>query len=275
MLFGMPTASVRGIELYYETRVSGADAPRVLFVSGSGGDLRQKPSVFEGPLAKSFALLAYDQRGLGQSSIPDGPYTMADYADDAAALLDHVGWDRCAVMGVSFGGMVAQEFAVRHMARVERLVLACTSSGGAGGSSYPLHELAELSEEERLAKSLELSDTRMGATWRRENPEAFERVAGFYRGRGDAGAGEPRRELGQRLQFEARAGLDVFDRLAGLDVPVYCCGGRFDGIAPPANMEAIARQIPGAKLELFEGGHMFLMQDRSAYPKIVSFLQGS
>jgi 3-oxoadipate enol-lactonase len=266
------TATLRGTQLYYEVGEPRAQAKRLLFISGSGGDLRQKPSVFDGPLAREFELLAYDQRGLGQSQVPDGPYSMADYAEDAAALLDHVGWRSCAVMGVSFGGMVAQEFAVRHPQRVERLVLACTSSGGKGGSSYPLHELAELSDEARLEKSLELADNRMDAVWRRANPEAFERVAGLSRGRGEPGAGEPRRELGQRLQFEARAGFDVFDRLPTLQMPVFCCGGRFDGIAPPANMEAIQRQIPAARLQLFEGGHMFLLQDKNANREIIAFL---
>jgi 3-oxoadipate enol-lactonase len=272
----MATASVRGIDLYYEVHApeasAGADAPRLLFISGSGGDLRQKPSLFEGPLAKTFELLAYDQRGLGRSEIPPGPYTMADYAEDAAGLLDVLGWDCCRVMGVSFGGMVAQELAVRHPERVERMVLACTSSGGAGGASYPLHELAGLPEGERLERNFELADTRMDAAWRAANPDAFERMAKFYRARGEIGADEPDRAKGQRLQLEARADLDVFDRLKHLDMPVYLCGGRYDGIAPPENMKALERQIPKATLELFEGGHLFLIQDRTAYPKIVSFL---
>ena len=75
---------------------------------------------------------------------------MADFADDAAALLDAVGWDDCLVLGISFGGMVAQEVAIRHPERVRRLVLACTSAGGEGGASYPLHELVDLSPEERV-----------------------------------------------------------------------------------------------------------------------------
>ncbi len=143
-----------------------------------------------------------------------------------------------------------------------------------GGSSYPLHELQDLSPEERLNRSLELSDQRMNPAWRDANPEAYERVAAFYRGRQEVGAADPDRDRGQRLQFEARAGLDTFDRLADLRLPVYLCGGRRDGIAPPANMEAIEKQIPGARLELFDGGHLFLVQDRSAWPAILSFLKG-
>jgi 3-oxoadipate enol-lactonase len=64
----------------------------------------------------------------------------------------------------------------------------------------------------------------------------------------------------------------VYDRLPGLRLPVLVCAGRYDGIAPPANSEAIARQVPGADLALFEGGHLFMVQDRSAYPRMMEFL---
>ena len=263
-------ARVRGLDLYYETHGAG---PRVLFIGGSGGDLRQKPGVFDGPLVREFELLAYDQRGLGRTLGPDGPVTMADYGEDAAALLDAVGWDRCRVIGVSFGGMVAQELAIRHPERVERLVLACTSSGGAGRPSYPLHELQELPEEERLLRSLELSDTRCDATWRAANPDAAAKLIAFARARATAGAGEPGRAEGFRRQLEARAGHDTWERLPRLTMPVLICGGRHDGIAPPANQSALLDAIPNAKLELFEGGHLFLIQDKRANPKIAEFLR--
>src|SRR5689334_21199785 len=107
----MPVAQLGAVDLYYDRAGEG---PTLLFISGTGGDLRVKPNVFDGPLAKSFEVLAYDQRGLGRSAKPDVSYTMADYADDAAALLDHAGWASTRVIGVSFGGMVAQELALRH-----------------------------------------------------------------------------------------------------------------------------------------------------------------
>ncbi|MGI9590481.1 MAG: alpha/beta fold hydrolase, partial [Myxococcota bacterium] len=144
----MPFASIRGIRLYYKRGGNAGSGRRLLLVSGSGRDLRQKPSILEGPLAADFELLAFDQRGLGQTDKPDQAYAMADYAADALGLLDHVGWQRSRVYWISFGGMVAQELAVTAPERVERLVLACTSSGGAGGSSYPLHELLDLAPEE-------------------------------------------------------------------------------------------------------------------------------
>jgi 3-oxoadipate enol-lactonase len=156
--------------MYYEIRGTG---PRLLSIWGSGGDLRSSPNIFEMPLAQPFEILGYDQRGLGQTSRPDIPYTMADYADDANGLLDAVGWERCGVIGISFGGMVAQEFALRYPHRVERLVLACTSSGGAGGASYPLHEIPRIPVEDYVRRIIQLSDTRRDAAWQAANPDQF------------------------------------------------------------------------------------------------------
>ena len=262
---------VRDIEVYYEIHGQG---PRLLFIGGSGGDLRHKPGVFEGPLVQEFEVLSYDQRGLGRSDRPAGPYTMADYGEDALALLDAVGWDSCRVMGVSFGGMVAQELATRAPERVERLVLACTSSGGEGKPSYPLHELQDLPEEERALRHIEISDTRCDAAWREANPDAVEKLLGFMAARAATSADDPAAQEGFRLQLEARRGHDTWDRLSRLTMPTYICGGRFDGIAPPENQHALEHAIPNARLELFEGGHMFLLQDRSANPKIAEFLRG-
>src|SRR5260370_26548431 len=127
------------IRLFYEQRGEG---PRLLVVTGTNGDLRRKPSVLESPLARRFTLLAYDQRGLGQSSKPDRAYRMADYADDAAKLIDAMGWTSARVLGISFGGMVAQEFALRYPDKVERLALACTAPRGTAAPANPRPRVA-------------------------------------------------------------------------------------------------------------------------------------
>ncbi|MEZ4869941.1 MAG: alpha/beta hydrolase [Caldilineaceae bacterium] len=266
----MPFTNVRDIQLYYEVQGSG---PKLLYINGTGADLRRQPNVFASPLADHFTLLSYDQRGLGQSDKPATPYTMADYAEDANALLDATGWERCLVMGVSFGGMVAQEFAVRYPQRVERLVLACTSSGGAGGASYPLHELLHLSVRAKAKHMLAIGDTRQDAAWQAANPQQVAELLDLAETMAAVGADEPGRELGARLQILARQDHDTYDRLPTLKMPVLIAGGRYDGIAAVANQEALQAQIPHAQLELFTGGHGFLQQDLAAYTRIAAFLK--
>ena len=268
----MPVTCGNDIDIYYEWGRSvgdaGQDAPPLLFISGSGGDLRNKPNQFDSPLASSFTLLGYDQRGLGQTSKPDGSYTMADYADDAAGLLDALGVDRIPVIGVSFGGMVAQEFALRHPDRVQALVLACTSSGGVGGASYPLHELQDLSPELRAAAHLQVADTRHSEEWIAANPQKWQKRLQMSMSAQRA----DRDEIGARLQLEARRGHDTYDRLNALGMPVLLVGGEYDGIAPQENMQAMKAQIENSELHFFEGGHMFLIQDKGAYPFIIQWL---
>ena len=265
----MPSVRARDIDIHYELEGEG---PRVLNISGTGGDLRRKPALAS-VLGGAFTTLSYDQRGLGRTSIPDGPYSMAGYAADAAALLDALGWERCMVMGTSFGGMVAQEFAVTHPGRVGKLVLNCTSSGGAGKPSYPLHELQDLDPETRIRTQVRLSDTRVTPEWEREHAAELEALLDQRREAAATGADEPRRELGARLQLEARIHHDVYDRLPALTMPVLVCAGAYDGIAPPENSRAIAARLPDARYEEFEGGHGFLWQDPRAAERITAFLR--
>jgi 3-oxoadipate enol-lactonase len=170
--------------------------------------------------------------------------------------------------------MVAQEFALRYPQRVERLVLACTSSGGAGGASYPLHELAELPIENYVRRTLELSDTRRDEVWQTANPERFQSLIEMTLSGMQIGADEPGRQSGARRQLEARIGHDTFDRLPTLSIPVFICGGWYDGIATPDNLKALQAQIPKARMELFKGGHLFFLQDPKAFERISVFLLG-
>ena len=265
----MPKASLGDIELYYERAGEG---PPLLFISGTGGDLRVKPNVFDGPLPRSFDLIAYDQRGLGHTSKPDVPYTMADYADDAARLIDQLGWSDALVMGVSFGGMVAQELVLRHPAKVRRLVLACTSPGGAGGSSFPFHEIDHMERTERSRYLIPISDTRRDEAWAKAHPEVYEQVLAM--GAADPYADEPGHAMGARRQLEARALHDTWDRLPQITCPVMIAAGQYDGIALPEAQHRMAGRIPGAQLQFFQGGHLFMIQDRAAMPAMTAFLLG-
>jgi 3-oxoadipate enol-lactonase len=265
----MPHVKVGDIEIYHERAGAGS---RLLFISGTGGDLRAKPNVFDGPLAKGFDLLAFDQRGLGRTDKPDAPYSMAGYADDAAGLMDALGWGDALVVGVSFGGMVAQELVLRHPAKVERLVLACTSPGGAGGASYPFHEIDHMDRLERSRLLVPIADTRRDAAWAAANPALYDQILAL--GAADPFADEPGHAMGARRQLGARAGHDTWERLSQIACPVMLAAGRFDGIALPATQERMAGRIPGAKLQFFDGGHLFMIQDRAAIPAMVAFLQG-
>ena len=260
----MPMFESDDISINYQITGSG---PRLLFFNGSGATLKGSELLIRS-LSKECEVLAHDQRGLGLTSIPEGPYTMAQYATDAAALLDHVGWKTCSVVGISFGGMVAQEFAVTFPQRVERLALLCTSAGGSASSSYPLHELGALSVDERASKMATLSDTRFTPEWLASHPSDAQLMS--MRGESTTKSADVIR--GERLQLAARADHDVANRLHLISCPTFVAAGKFDGIAPPVNSEAIAERITGATMSVYEGGHMFLAQDPTAIREIRPFL---
>jgi len=264
----IPTARVDGVDLAYELTGTG---PRVLFCSGSGATLEgARPLV--SAVGRGVALLAYDQRGIGASAPAPGPYDMARLAADALELLDAVGWDTAILVGVSFGGMVAQEVAVTAPGRVERLALLCTSAGGAGGSSYPLHELEALAPDERTAARARLLDERFDGPWIEDHPADRALVDYLTATEPD---GDPSVVAGRRAQLDARRGHDVWDRLPAVACPTFVACGRYDPIAPVANAEAIAARIPGAELRVYDGGHAFFVQDRSALPDLHAFLTGT
>lgn len=268
----MPKINLGGITLYYERKSpEGVNALPLLVISGTGNDLRKKPNVMDGPLTKHFDTLAYDQRGLGQSDKPAPPYSMADYADDAAHLMTALGWAKARVLGISFGGMVAQELAIRHAGRVERLVLACTSPGGAGGASYPLHDVAHLDPVARARFMIPISDRRHDAAWQAANAETYEMMVAMTAA--DPYADEPMHREGLAAQLAARATHDTWERLGEITAPTLICGGKYDGVATPETQLRMQSRIQGAELQMFEGGHLFMIQDRTAFPAMINFLQ--
>ncbi|HEY1989211.1 MAG TPA: alpha/beta fold hydrolase [Acidimicrobiales bacterium] len=262
----MATLSLNGIDLYYELTGTG---PRLLFLNGTGATVANTEPIVA-VLAGAFEVAAFDQRGIGRSTLAADPYTVADLAGDALAVADHLGWERFRLIGVSFGGMVAQELAVTAPHRIERLALLCTSSGGAGGSSFPLQTLADLDPTERALVVPPIIDSRFTPDWL-DGHKGDRALVALLTERFTLEK-TPHVLAGEAMQLGARSRHDVFERLPRIACPTLVASGRYDGIAPPENSVAIASQIPNAKLQSFDGGHLFFVQDPSAFPEIVEFL---
>ena len=272
----MPTNHLNGIDLYWEIQGTG---PRLLVLNGLNGTI-ESTRAFTDRLASRFEILMLDPRGFGLTEIPPGPYFMADYAADALALADHVGWSKFRVFSISFGGMIALELAIGAPERVERLALLSTSPGGAGGSSYPLHELPPVNTREGWAAVIPLIDTRNSVDPGVQVPQQrpiHRRLLGALRRRLRLRAWQqpqpdPEAARGLAEQLEARRLHDVWDRLERINCPTFIGSGRFDAIAPLVNAENMVTRIPNAELHVYEGGHLFFMQEAGVLDEILDFL---
>jgi pimeloyl-ACP methyl ester carboxylesterase len=263
----MPTLCCNGIDLHV---VRAGQGPRLLYCNGSGATLAAVPWLLN-RLAERFDVVAFDYRGMGASAPISEPYAMADAAADMAGLLDALGWEHTAMLGWSFGGMVAQEFAVSFPERLERLALLSTSPGGAF-PSFRLDTLADLPPAQRAERSLQLMDQRWTPEWLAAHP-ADAALAKRIAGGESAGLSESQ-QRGWHFQLQARKDHDVLERLGKIACPTFVANGRSDGIAPVANGEAIVARVPRASLHSYAGGHAFFEQDASAWPDVIASLGG-
>jgi 3-oxoadipate enol-lactonase len=262
----MPYTTAPGFRIEYET--TGGGEP-LLLINGLGSD--RSEWLFQLPaFARRFRVIAFDNRGAGGSDTPPGPYTTAQMADDAAALLEHLAVDRAHVLGVSLGGMVAQEVALRHPHRVRKLVLACTAPGGEA-SVRPAPEVLGAfvhspgaDPEEEIRRTLPFLYTE---GYRRSHPEEIE---AFVRRR----LAKPVSAAGNAAQLAAAVGHSAWDRLGFIGVPTLVVTGDGDMVVSPENSRRIARRIPGAKLVLLPGGpHRFFAENADAFNReVLTFL---
>lgn len=205
------------------------------------------------PLACTFEVLLFDNRGVGESDAPPGPYTVSQLAEDAVQVLDEARVERAHVCGTSLGGMIAQQLALDHPERVARLVLACTTPGGP--QAYPMPQrtvdlmLARATLREYVENALE-PDPR---------PDLVERILA-HRERTAQGF-EP-----WSAQAAAGASFDVHARLGGLALPVLVQTGDGDVVVDPRNSELLAAAIRGARLSVYPGaGHLFMWQEPARF----------
>ncbi|MDQ7840338.1 MAG: alpha/beta fold hydrolase [bacterium] len=257
----MPQAAVGAVTLHYERA---GDGPAVLLVPGLGGDHRlwhhQVPA-----LAGRFDVIAVDNRGAGQSAMPDEPYSVAVFADDLAGLLDTLGIASAHLVGASMGGFIAQEFALRHPDRLGRLVLCCTSPGGPRSAPIPqeaVEVLVNRTGDPRtdLLRTIALMTTE---EYRKACPGAIEdhivwRLA------------HPQPLFAYHRQLAAAAAHDAADRLRAIRAPTLVCHGTGDRIVPSANAALLADGIPHARLHLFEGSsHLFFWEQAAEFNRLV------
>ena len=256
----MASARVGDHELFYER--TGSGEPLLLIMGMSGTHLTWGEPFLE-ELRRDFDVVVYDHRGIGKSSSAPAGYTIADLADDADGLLGELGWDSAHIVGISMGGMVAQELALRHPERVRTLTLGCTAAGGESASLTSPEVLV------RLQQSWASGDREqaMRVAWEVNVSKRFaaddEQFAEFRRLAVELPATLP----AIMAQMQAIGGHDTSPRLSRITAPTLVIHGTDDEMLPAANARLIAGRIPGARLEIFDGvGHLFFWEapERSA-----------
>jgi pimeloyl-ACP methyl ester carboxylesterase len=249
-------AEINGFRMYYEDH-GPRDAEAFLLIMGFTANatawFRHIPR-----LAELYRVVAFDNRGAGRSESPEmAAYTMPQMADDAIALLDHLGIARAHVWGVSMGGMIAQEVALRHPDRVNTLILGCTGPGGAKNVDIKPEDMAEffrmgtLPAEEAIIAGLPMLYSQGYIDANRD--EIIERARGLM----DLRA----KPEGRQRQMMGIMQHDTYARLAEIKTPTLITTGTGDRICNPENSSVLAGAIPGARLVEYEGaGHGYIAE---------------
>jgi pimeloyl-ACP methyl ester carboxylesterase len=241
----------------------GAGGPPLLLIMGLSGTALHWGEPFLTELRRDFDVIAYDHRGVGASTRLAGGVTVAQMADDAAALLQELEIDSAHVLGISMGGMIAQELALDHPESVRTLTLGCTYCGGPGSA------LAGEEVVNRLSEAMMSGDRARAIRTGWEINVSPQFAAGEEQWRAFAAIAE-RRAVAVAVvmaQMQAVLGHDTSARLPELRVPTLVVHGTADEMLPVANGRLIASLIPDARLEIFDGvGHLFFWErpERSA-----------
>lgn len=265
----MPHADAAKARIYYET--AGAGAP-LLLIPGFGANATvywaNAPA-----LARSFRVIAFDPRGAGRSDVTPPPYNMEQLADDCAAVLDAAGEADAHVFGTSFGGMVAQHFALRHPGRVRRLVLGCTTAGGERHVPPPEENVARFLAAGAIADPAEA----VRATYALHYSDAYAAAHdGELVARALANASLRATPEGRAGQLAAVQAHDTQARLGEIAAATLVAHGRDDGIVPVANGRALAAGIRGARLVVYpRARHVYFVEcAEQVNADVIEFLSG-
>ncbi len=247
----MAKVEVAGREFHYER--TGTGEP-LLLVQGMSGTHVSWGEPFKGALEEGFDVIAFDNRGIGLSAPVDGPFTISEMAEDTAGLLEALGLESAHVIGISMGGMIAQELALAHPGRLRSLTLGCTYCGGPGSQLMPEGNLQKLvagmasgDRDKAIRAGYEVN---LSPAFRADE----DRYAAFH----EMATTVPAAKATIELQAQAIFGHDTSGRLGEISAPTLIVHGTEDGVLPFPNGELIASLMPSARFEVFEGvGHMF------------------
>jgi pimeloyl-ACP methyl ester carboxylesterase len=234
-----------------------AGGPPLLLIMGMSGTALTWGEPFLERLRADFELIAFDHRGVGASTRLDGEITIAEMAADAAALLEALGIESAHVMGISMGGMIAQELALGWPERVRTLTLGCTYCGG------PAAELSAPGVIERLNEAMASGDREraLRTAWEVNVSPEYAADEDAWRRFREIAARRPVAVPVVLAQLQACAAHDTSGRLGELRLPVLVAHGTLDQMLPVGNAHTIASLIPGSQLEIFEGvGHLFFWE---------------
>jgi 3-oxoadipate enol-lactonase len=258
----MPFVENLGARIYWDEEGSGAP---LLLIMGLGWSShawhRSRPL-----LSEKYRTIALDNRGVGRSEVPAGPYSMAQMATDAAAVLNTARVNAAHIIGVSMGGMIAQEFALQFPQKVRSLILGCTAPGGPE---------AVRAEQEALQVLMT----------RGQDPDQFAKaISPFIYDRGTPAERIEQDTAVRRkwypsadayfAQLQAIMAWEAYGRLAQISAPTLVIHGENDRLVPVQNARLIVGRIPGSKLAIIpNASHMFTTdQTETAHQTILDFL---
>jgi len=253
-------AQASGVRIAWERR--GAGEP-LLLVHGLGYARWGWEPVVDG-LAEGHDVVLFDNRGIGESDAPGGPYSVRMMAEDAVAVLDAAGLERAHVLGTSLGGMAALQLALDWPERVDRLVLACTTPGGTGAAPMPERTVQLMQEAPTLPLDVALRRFVENAFGPEPAPALVERIM------------EHRLATAQlpaawAAQAAAGAAFDVGKRVGEIRAPTLVLTGAEDAVVDPRNSDLLAQRIPDARLEVFPGaGHLFFWEQPDRFVQLVT-----
>lgn len=268
----MPKVQANGIQIYYE--IHGSGAPLVL-ISGLGYSLWQWHRMIP-LLACHFMVIAFDNRGVGQSDKPAGAYTAQMLAADTLGLLDALGIQKASLMGHSMGGFVAQAFALAYPQRLEKLILCSTNFGGPNHVPITPEAMAVLADVKSDPVTRFMNGLRVSTApgFADAHPDVIEawlawRVANPI----EPAAYQSQMMVGLGLLPEAAA----FERkLSQVTAPTLILFGAHDKVVPPANAELLAAQLPNSRVVILpNAGHFFPIETPEAAAQAVIEFAGN